>query len=325
MCEDQVYIFIGHTEGTEPFRALLCKYEDIFIYHFSWDEALAQWDLHEEKWKEKANLNVYFFMENLVGNHVVIKEICLRCLKFKSFMLYEEVHRILTCYMFNPFLWENREFLTPQLGKLFYGFYFTRLNKGSLFLKRSFDMIFSALGLVLMSPLFLLCALLIKLDSRGPVFYNQIRIGKMGKEFRIHKFRSMKVDAEQGTPELSSENDPRVTPWGRIMRRYRIDELPQLWNVLKGDMSIVGYRPEREYFIKQIEEYFPFYPLLYNIRPGITSQGMVNYGYAKDLNEMLARLGEDMLYLDRIRYRLIRQDLQVLFKTIKVVLRGLGR
>ena len=135
----------------------------------------------------------------------------------------------------------------------------------------------------------------------------------------------MKVDAEQGTPELSSENDPRVTPWGRIMRRYRIDELPQLWNVLKGDMSIVGYRPEREYFIKQIEEYFPFYPLLYNIRPGITSQGMVNYGYAKDLNEMLARLGEDMLYLDRIRYRLIRQDLQVLFKTIKVVLRGLGR
>ena len=157
-------------------------------------------------------------------------------------------------------------------------------------MKRAIDVVAAFVALILFSPLFLILALLIKRDSKGPVFYKQERIGYRHKPFKIYKFRTMKVDAEQGKPMLSGENDSRITKIGKVLRKYRLDELPQFWNVLKGDMSLVGPRPEREYFIRQIVERAPYYVLLHQIRPGITSWGMVKYGYARNVDEMIARL-----------------------------------
>src|SRR5690554_405553 len=150
-------------------------------------------------------------------------------------------------------------------------------------IKRAFDICFSLAVIVLGLPLFLLLILITKVTSKGPVFYKQQRIGINEKPFYIYKFRSMRVDAEKSGPQLSKDNDPRITKWGQIMRKTRLDELPQFWNVLRGDMSVVGPRPEREHFIKQIVEKAPGYKLLLRIKPGITSIGQVSFGYAENV------------------------------------------
>lgn len=179
----------------------------------------------------------------------------------------------------------------------------------------------SLLALVLLSPLFLCIALRVKRSSKGPVFFRQERIGYMGKPFTIYKFRTMYTDAEDNGPLLSVENDPRVTPYGAFMRKYRLDELPQFWNVLKGDMSLVGPRPERKHFIDQIVRKAPYYYLLHNVRPGITSLGMVKYGYAADVDQMIERLKYDMIYYENMSLEL---DLTILVYTVKTVLTGKG-
>lgn len=209
-----------------------------------------------------------------------------------------------------------------KYGFDFYLFSYVRLTRWQASLKRFFDIGASLAGLLLTAPLLLLCALLVKLGSPGGVFYTQVRIGLGGKPFRLYKFRSMKENAETSGPELSNEEDRRVTSWGRIMRRYRIDELPQLWNVLGGDMSLIGYRPERKYFIDKITRVAPFYVLLYAVKPGISSQGMVDFGYAESVEEMIVRLGADMDYLRDLS---LGRDLKVIAKTLSVVVRGLGR
>ena len=156
--------------------------------------------------------------------------------------------------------------------------------------KRAFDIVASILALVILSPVFLACAIIVKATSKGPVFYAQERIGKGGKPFKMSKFRSMRVDAESsGTPQLSSDDDPRITKFGKFMRKVRLDEIPQFWTVLKGDMSLVGYRPERQYFIDKIMEKAPYYRLLLKVKPGITSWGEVKYGYAENVDERLCR------------------------------------
>lgn len=188
-------------------------------------------------------------------------------------------------------------------------------------LKRLFDVVVSATVLVLLAPIFVLLAIAIKCNSKGSVFYAQERIGYKQRPFRIYKFRSMVANAEQGTPELSSENDMRITPFGQFMRKYRIDELPQFWNVLKGDMSIVGPRPERAYFIQQIVEYAPYYVLLHQVRPGITSWGMVKYGYARNVAEMVDRLNFDILYLKNMS---LIVDFKIIIYTIRTVVTGRG-
>lgn len=188
-------------------------------------------------------------------------------------------------------------------------------------LKRVSDVVLSFITLLLISPLLLVIAILVKCDSRGPVFYRQERIGYHKKPFYIYKFRSMKVDAEAGGPALSTLNDERITRLGRVLRKYRLDELPNFWNVLRGDMSIVGPRPEREYYIKQILAKAPYYTLIHQVRPGITSWGMVKYGYASDVDGMIERLKYDLLYIENVSMLV---DLKILFYTVQIVVTGKG-
>ncbi len=189
-------------------------------------------------------------------------------------------------------------------------------------IKRMIDLTTASIALVLLSPLFAIVAALIKKTSPGPVIYKQERIGRHGDPFFIYKFRTMQENAEQdGKPQLSSSNDSRITPVGKVLRKYRIDEIPQFWNVLKGDMSLVGPRPERRYFINQIIEKAPYYTLVYQIRPGITSLGMVKFGYAVDIDEMIERSKYDIIYIDNMSLLL---DLKIIAYTIRTVVTGKG-
>jgi exopolysaccharide biosynthesis polyprenyl glycosylphosphotransferase len=188
-------------------------------------------------------------------------------------------------------------------------------------IKRIIDILASILGILFFSPLLFITAIIIKSNSPGPIFYAQERIGKWGKPFKILKFRTMFTDAEKFGPALSSKEDPRITSVGKVLRKYRIDELPQLINVLRGEMSLVGPRPERAFFIEQIVIHAPHYKLLHRVKPGITSWGMVNYGYAENVEQMIQRLRYDILYLDNMSLVL---DFKILIYTILTVIKGRG-
>jgi exopolysaccharide biosynthesis polyprenyl glycosylphosphotransferase len=189
-------------------------------------------------------------------------------------------------------------------------------------LKRGMDIFVSICSLVVLSPLLLVLAICVKLGSKGPVFFRQERIGKHGRPFQIIKFRSMYLDAERNGPQLSSAEDPRITPVGRWMRRTRMDELPQFWNVLKGDMSLVGPRPERQHFIDAITEQAPHYRHLHKVRPGITSWGQVKFGYAENVEQMIRRLKYDILYIENMS---LAVDLKILAYTVIIILKGDGK
>lgn len=197
-----------------------------------------------------------------------------------------------------------------------------KASDAELCIKRAFDIVMSASCLVLLSPLYAIIALIVFSTSKGSAFYSQERIGLHGKSFAIYKFRTMTKNAEDETPQLSSDHDPRVTKVGRILRKYRLDELPQMWNILKGDMSIVGPRPEREYFIRLIEQQAPYYCLLYKMRPGLTSWGPIRVGYTDTLEKMIRRLNYDIAYMENMSLRL---DLKILFYTIGVIVDGKGK
>lgn len=196
------------------------------------------------------------------------------------------------------------------------------MPKWERLVKRMMDVAVSLGVLVGLSWLYFYVAMRVRLDSRGPIFFRQERVGLNGKTFQLVKFRSMRMDAEANGPQLSQDADPRVTAWGATMRKYRLDELPNFWNVLVGDMSLVGPRPERQFFINQIVEKAPHYRHLLKVRPGITSWGQVKYGYASNLNEMLQRLRFDILYIENMSLAL---DIKIMFYTVMVLLRGEGK
>jgi exopolysaccharide biosynthesis polyprenyl glycosylphosphotransferase len=189
-------------------------------------------------------------------------------------------------------------------------------------IKRALDLIISGLVLIIISPLYLFAALKVKLSSPGPIFYKQERIGIYGKPFWIFKFRSMVMNAEEAGPALSSENDPRITPWGKIMRKWRIDELPQFYNIIRGDMSLVGPRPERKHYIDIISQTNPHYKYLHKVKPGLSSWGMVKFGYAENTDEMIERMRYDLLYIKNCSLVL---DFKIMVYTILVILQGRGK
>jgi len=189
-------------------------------------------------------------------------------------------------------------------------------------IKRFIDLFVSILGLIILSPLLLFTAIRTQLSSKGPVLFLQERIGYKGKPFTILKFRSMVEDAEKDGPALSSDHDPRITNWGKTMRKWRLDELPQLVNIIKGEMSLVGPRPERKFYIEQIEDQHPEYNYLFKVKPGLSSWGMVKFGYASSVDEMIQRMQYDLMYIENVSILL---DLEIMLLTLRIIFAGKGK
>jgi sugar transferase (PEP-CTERM system associated) len=187
--------------------------------------------------------------------------------------------------------------------------------------KRGLDIAAASLGLLIGLPLMLLIAVAIKLTSRGPVFYHQQRVGQGGRTFTVHKFRSMRTDAELGRPVWAQKDDPRVTLVGRVLRKVRLDELPQLFNILKGDMSLVGPRPERPEFVAELTSQIPFYGQRHVVKPGLTGWAQVSYTYGASIEDAVEKLQYDLFY---IKHMAISFDVFIILKTIKTVVMRRG-
>jgi exopolysaccharide biosynthesis polyprenyl glycosylphosphotransferase len=273
------------------------------------------------------NLGSIDMLERIVEKNK-IQQVILAMEKSEQFRLVEIINRLSEKEVIIKVIPDLYDILSGSVRmNNVYGAVLTEIKPGLMpewqeHFKRLIDIFGAASSLVLLSPLMLYVALRVKLSSPGPVIYKQERIGLKGRIFRILKFRSMYRDAESAGPLLCTPEDRRVTRWGRVMRQWRLDELPQLWNIIKGEMSFVGPRPERRFYIDQILERNRFYGHLLKVKPGLTSWGMVKFGYAENLDQMIERMKYDLIYLENISLSL---DFKIMTHTLLTILRKQGR
>ena len=276
---------------------------------------------------EKLLLGRLNDLEQVVKSHIV-NEVIIAVDNMDNDMIFSIANRLIACGVevkFAPRLFEvvtGHVSFTNVTAEPLVDITSSRMPAWQQSVKRVFDISSSAIAMLLLSPVYLYVAIKVKLGSKGPIFYKQERIGYEGRPFMIYKFRTMYTDAESQGPQLSQVGDPRITPFGHVMRKYRLDELPQFWNIIKGDMSIVGPRPERRYYIEQIERIAPYYCLVYKVKPGLLSWGPIKIGYSDTVEKMVERLRYDIIYMDNMT---IQTDIKILFYSVGVILRGKGQ
>ena len=277
--------------------------------------------------EEKLLLGRLNDLEQVVYGHVV-NEVIIAVDDMDNDMIFSIANRLIVCGVevkFAPRLFEvvtGHVSFTNVTSEPLVDITSSRMPAWQQSVKRVFDIVVSVVGMLILSPVYLYVAIRVKLGSKGSIFYKQERIGYEGSPFMIYKFRTMYIDAERMGPQLSQVNDPRITPFGHVMRKYRLDELPHFWNILRGDMSIVGPRPERRYYIEQIEKIAPYYCLVYKVKPGLLSWGPIKIGYSDTVEKMVERLRYDIIYMDNMT---LQTDIKILFYSVGVILKGKGQ